>query len=85
MSAGASLEAAIDASIGSRRLPMLSILAVLLVAAAAMAFAVGVTTYSPRVIGSVLLAHLTGRAPDYRQSMTPRSGWCECRGSSPRP
>lgn len=46
------------------RLPVLIVLTIMLVAGIVLSFAVGVTAYSPQLIGSVLLAHLTGHTPD---------------------
>lgn len=42
---------------------MLSVLVVVLLAVIVMSFVVGVTAYSPQLIGQVLIAHLTGRQP----------------------
>lgn len=43
-----------------RWLPVLSVLAVVLLASTMVSFAVGVTTYAPELVIRVLLAHLTG-------------------------
>lgn len=43
-----------------RRWPVLSVLAIVLLAAIVVSFAVGVTTSSPELVARVLIAHLTG-------------------------